>query len=135
MAADYACLTIDPTNPDGPRIEVVFPAAYTTRLFKYAPVDFENLRSAKYVLENTQRIFFGVRAFNEGGWCFSGRPREWFLKERIVVPFPHDKVFVVYINPRMQVYECRAEFIAEDDPLAPIDWQTRFRGLTWKSIF
>jgi hypothetical protein len=52
-----------------------------------------------------------------------------------VVPFPHDKVFAVYINSRMQVYECRAEFIAEDDPLAPIDWQTRFRGLTWKSIF
>lgn len=132
MAADYKWHGIDPENPEGPPIEIVFPAGYTLSLYKYWRVDYENLRAAKYVLENTERIFFGVRIFNQGGWCYTGRPEEWYIREQIVVPFPKDKVFAVYINPRMRVYECRAERIANDDPLAPIDWRTRYRGLTWK---
>jgi hypothetical protein len=83
-------------------------------------------------LDNTERIFYGVRVFNQGGWCYTGRPGEWYIKEGIVVPFPKDKIFAVYVNPRMRVYECRAERAADDDPLAPIDWLTRYGGLTWK---
>ena len=133
MAVDYSCETIDPNNPAGPRIQVIFPAAYTLRLFKYNPVDFEKLRAAKYVLENTGRIFFGVRQFNEGGWCYTGHPPEWTIKPQIVVPFPRDKLFAVYVNPRMHVYECRAELVAPDDASFPRDWKTRYRGLIWKS--
>lgn len=132
LASDYSCKTIDPENPDGPKIDVIFPAGYALRLFKYWPVDFQNLRAAKYVLENVERIFFGVREFNEGGWCYTGRPNEWYIREGIEVPFPKDKVFAVYTNPRMHVYECRAEWAADDDPLCPVDWQTRYRGLAWR---
>jgi len=132
LAADFTCQAINPEDPDGPKITVVFPGGYTSRLFKYWPVDFENLRAAKAVLENTERIFCGVREFNEGGWCYTGRPSEWCIRERIVVPFPRNKVFAVYMNPRMFVYECRAEHADAEDSLCPINWQTRYRGLTWR---
>jgi len=132
VAADYTCKIIDPTHPDGPKIDAIFPAGYTAKLFKYSPVDFENLRAAKYVLENVERIFFGVREFNQGGWCYAGHPLTWYIRESIEVPFPHDKVFAVYLNPRMYVYECRAEVAASDDPLCPLNWQTRYRGLAWQ---
>lgn len=133
MADDFACRAINPNNPTGEKVDAIFPGFYTTRLYKYSPVAFENLRAAKYVLENPKRIFFGVREFNEGGWCYTGRPVEWFIKERTVVPFPDGKIFAVYLNPRRQVYECRAEYAANDDPLCPIQWQERYRGLIWKS--
>ena len=132
MAANYSCKTVDPENPSGPKIDAVFPAEYTLKLFKFSPVDYENLRAAKYVLENVERVFFGVREFNEGGWCYTARPKEWYIRERIEAPFPEDRVFAVYLNPRMYVYECRAEFVADDDSLCPVNWQTRYRGLTWR---
>ena len=145
MTADYACKTIDPNNPAGPKIDAIFPGAYTLRLYKYSSVDFENLRAAKYVLENPKRIFFGVRAYNQGGWCYTGRPADlmkarfspswgtWYIKERAVAPFPKDRVFAVYVNSTMHVYECRAEYADPVDPLCPVNWQDRYRGLTWKS--
>jgi hypothetical protein len=133
VAADFACKTIDPNDPTGPKIDAIFPGVYTLRLYKYSPVDYENLRAAKHVLENPKRIFFGVRVFNQGGWCYTGRPPEWYIKERAVVPFPKDRVFAVYLNPNMQVYECRAEYTDAVDPLCPVNWQDRYRGLTWKS--
>lgn len=133
MAADYACKTIDPNNPAGRKIDAIFPGRYTLHLYKCSPVDYENLRAAKYVLENPKRIFFGVRMFNQGGWCYTGRPHDWYIKQQAIVPFPKGMVFAVYLNPRMHVYECRAEYAAADDPLCPANWQERYRGLTWKS--
>lgn len=133
MADNFACQTHDPENPTGAKVDAIFPGSYTLRLYKYSPVDYENLRAAKYVLEHPKRIFFGVREFNEGGWCYTGRPARWYIKEDTVAPFPKDKVFAVYLNPTMFVYECRAEYVADDDPFCPVDWQTRYGGLTWKS--
>ena len=133
MSADFPCKTIDPNNPTGPKVDAIFPGGLTSRYYKNSPVRFENLRAAKYVLENTERIFYGVREFNKGGWCYTGRPAEWYIRERVVVPFPKELVFAVYLNPRMQVYGCRAEYAADDDPLSPINWQQRYRGLTWKN--
>ena len=133
MTADFTCKTLDPSNPDGPKVDAIFPGGYTLRLYKYSPVAYENLRAAKYVLENPKRVFFGLREFNEGGWCYTGRPPEWHIREKIVVPFPRDKVFAVYLNPRMQVYECRAEYAADDDPLSPVNWETRYEWPIWKS--
>ena len=133
MAADYACETIDPNNPTGPKTKAIFPGEYSLRLYKYSPVEYENLRAAKYVLEHPQRIFFGVREFNEGGWCYTGRPIEWCVKEGEVRPFPQNIVFAVYLNPNMRVYECRAEFVADDDQLSPANWRKRYRGVIWKN--
>jgi hypothetical protein len=86
------------------------------------------------VLQNPKRIFSGVRIHNEGGWCFTGRPEKWHTKENVITPFPDNLIFAVYINSRLCLYECRAEFAATDDPLAPKDWKNRYRALIWKSI-
>ena len=135
MAADFTCQAIDPKNPTGPKIEVIFPGDLTERCYKYSPVRYRNLIAAKFVLDYTERIYFGVREFNEGGWCYTARPREWYIREQVVVPFPEDLVYAVYLNPNMRVYEWRAERVGQDDPFAPADWQERYRGLTWKSTF
>jgi hypothetical protein len=133
MAKDYACKVIDPRNPQGSQVNAIFPLDLALRYYRSSPVRYENLRAAKYVLEHTQRIFSGVREFNQGGWCYTGRPTEWCIKERVTAPFPPEKVFAVYLNPNMRVYECRAEYSAKDDPLCPLNWQERYRGLIWRS--
>lgn len=133
MAADYACKIIDPCDPTGPKVDAIFPGGLTLRYYKYSPVRYWNLIAAKYVLEHTRRIFYGVREFNEGGWCYTGCPLEWYIRENVVVAFPEEFVFAVYLNPNLRVYECRAEYAAPEDPFSPVDWQNRYRGLTWKS--
>jgi|SRR6185437_5850122 len=133
MAADYSCRTINPTDPNGEKIDAIFPGDLTLRWYKYTPVRYENLRAAKWVLEHPERIFYGVREYNEGGWCYTARPSSWYVREREEGPFPQNLVFAVYLNPNMRVYECRAEMASGDDPFSPTDWQNRYRGLTWKS--
>jgi len=103
------------------------------RYYKYSPVRYWNLIAAKYVLERPERVFWGVRQFNEGGWCYTGHPAESCIREEVAAPFPDGKDFAVYLNPKMRVYECRAEYAAQDDPHCQVDWQDRYRGLTWKS--
>ena len=133
MTADYRCKTRNPEDPDGPLVDVFFPGDLTSRLYKYASVRYQNLIAAKAILENTRRIFRGVREYNQGGWCYTGQPQSWFIREDVEVPFPPDKVFAVYVNPQMRVYECRAEFCADDDELCPVDWRDRYGALIWKS--
>lgn len=134
MAGDYYQGTRDPHHPETGRIQVVFPGPLTLRYYKYSLVRYENLRAAKHVLENVQRIFKGVRAFQEGGWCYTGQPSTWCVKEGVWVPFPKTLIFAVYVNPLLKVYECRAERVStEDDPLNPQDWRSRYEGLIWKS--
>lgn len=135
MVADYACKTIDPNDPDGPKVDAIFPGDLTLRYYKYSPVRYQNLIAAKFVLEHTQRVFFGVREYNEGGWCYTATPAEWYVKPDRIEAFPQTLVFAVYLNPNMRVYECRAEEAAHDDPQSPINWQSRYRGLVWKSTF
>ncbi len=132
MAANFVCRTRDPKNPEQGTADAIFPGAYTERLYKVAQVQYLNLVAAKFVLENVERIFFGVREYNEGGWCYTARPEQWHIRADVVVPFPPDKVFAVYLNPLMYVYECRAEFAADDDATCPINWRDRYRGLIWK---
>jgi hypothetical protein len=86
------------------------------------------------VLENTKRIFSGVRRFNDGGWCFTGRPEMWYIRENVRAPFQKEYVFAVYLNPALNVYEARAERVAKDDEYSPCDWQDRYFALIWKSI-
>lgn len=134
LAADFLCKTLDPENPAGPLVDAVFRASLTLRYYKYSPVRYMNLIASKFVLEHPQRIFYGVREFNEGGWCYTARPAEWYIREHQIEAFPDDMVFAVYLNPAMRVYECRAEYSAADDPMAPIDWEKRYRGVTWRTI-
>jgi hypothetical protein len=133
MSKDYFQPIINPSNPGGAKLDAILPARLILNYFKYYPVRYENLRAAKHVLEYPRRIFTGVRQFNEGGWCFTGRPHVWYVQEHVQTPFPDNLVFAVYLNSRFVVYECRAERAANDDPNCPEDWQNRYGGLIWKS--
>jgi hypothetical protein len=132
MAADYACRTRDPKDPGEGFADAISPADLTLRWYKYLPVRYENLRAAKYVLENVWRIFRGVRQFNRGGWCYTGRPKTWYIRPDSCVPFPEHLVYAVYLNPNLRVYEARAEDRAPDDPMCPVDWKNRYEALIWK---
>jgi hypothetical protein len=133
MSNDYFQPILNPADPKGEKIQAVLPYRLILRFYKFHPVRYENLRAARYVLENPERIFAGVRQFNEGGWCFTGRPKFWHVKETVAVPFPDDLVYAVYLNSRFVIYECRAERAARDDPSCPVDWQNRYTGLVWKN--
>jgi hypothetical protein len=128
------CETIDPEDLRQ-TTELYISRSLCSQCFNTAPVDYENLRCVKEVLLSPQRIFQGVRDFQEGGWCYTGVPNQWYIRTNVIVPFPREKfVFAVYINPVLSVYEWRAEYRAEDDPLNPADWQERYERLIWKSI-
>jgi len=133
MSHDYSQEIINPEDPTGPKIEAVIPYRLILRYYKYHPVRYENFRVARHVLENPLRIFRGVRQFNEGGWCFTGRPVLWHIREAVTAPFDESLVFAVYLNPQLKVYECRAERSASDDRDCPEDWQNRYSGLIWKN--
>jgi len=74
---------INPDNPGGPKVQAHFSPDVYLQSYKLNPVDYENLRAAKYVLENTCRIFSGIREFNDGGWCFTGKPKMWYIRQTV----------------------------------------------------
>jgi hypothetical protein len=76
MGKNFQLETMDPRNLPHGRTVVTIPHSLILCFFKYRPVDYENFRAAREVLENPKRIFVGIRAHNEGGWCFAGRPKE-----------------------------------------------------------
>ncbi len=134
MTKSFSYKTIDPKNPTGPRIEVTIPSELILRFFKYETVRYEQFRCVEEVLESPKRIFSGCRRISEGFWCYVGRPKTWFIDESTEVPFSENKVFAVYFNSRMIMYEFRAEVADLEDKLSPKDWKNRFGGLVWKGI-
>jgi hypothetical protein len=129
----FKIYTIDPKNPTEKKIEVIIPGDLSLRWYKYHPVKYENLRAARAVLDAPKRIYTGIRAINEGGYCYIGRPETWYIKEDTEVPFPTNKVFAVYLSDRMCLYDFAAEYVDKEDSLSPKDWKNRFTGLLWQS--
>lgn len=131
--SNYEQETLDPTDPTGPKIKVIIPYPVFLRAYKYNSVKYENIRGVKEVLENPKRIFWGVREYSEGGWCYVGRPTKLFLTENKVVDFPKNKVFAVYINDRFAIFDWILEYVDDKDMLNPKDCEKRYRSLVWKS--
>ena len=123
---------IDPRDPGGAPAVVTIPCDLIQRWYKYQSVDYENLETAKFVLEHPQRILGGVRDYEEGGYCYLARPSQWYVKSGVLAPFPAQLVFGVYVNPNLWLYEIQAEKTDKQDILLPINWKTRYReGLLW----
>lgn len=129
----YECDAIDPNNPSGAKIKIVIPHPVYLRYYKYSSVRYANLRCVKWVLENTERIFTGLRLFNRGGWCYTGKPEKWCVREGVEAPFPDNKVFSVYVEPNFHFFESRSDPADANDPMSPVGWQDRFEGLIWKN--
>src|SRR5437867_2194753 len=92
---NYLVDIINPENVNGPKIKAIIPHRVYLRFYWKSPVKYENLVAAKFVLENPLRIFSRVRQFNEGGWCFTGKPTSWNIREGVRVPFLEHLVFAV----------------------------------------
>jgi hypothetical protein len=131
MPTNFCIQIVNPDDIGGPKIEAIIPHSLILNCYKYSPTKYQNFYAAKFVLENPKRIFARIREFNEGGWCFTGRPKTWYIKENVEVPFPDGYVFAVYFNSRFVIYEFRAEYAAGDDSLCPRDWQNRYGALIW----
>jgi hypothetical protein len=133
LVANYDIETVNPDKPDGPPVKVTIPAEVSTWAFKHNPVRYQNLMAARDVLVDPKRIFWGIRQFSDGGWCYCGRPEQWTIKEGVVATFPDNLVYTVYVDPRWNLFEWRAAEAADDDPMCPVGWRERYRGLRWKS--
>jgi len=123
------------THPaTGEKTDIRIEEDYCRHLYKNIRTSYENLRAAKYVLENPKRIFSGIlRSVTSDGQCFVGKPERWYINPTDTAPFPKNKVFLVFLTTRMQLYNFRAELSDLEDPLSPIDWKNRFGGVLWKS--
>ena len=134
MARWLTYSTLDPLDPlSGNKTEVRLPIDLIERLNKYRPVDFQNLWTVAKVFDAPKRIFYGLRELHEGGWCYVGKPDEWWIREKVKVPFPANLVFAVYLQQDLWVYAFRAEYADTDDPLSPQGWDQRYQRLVWKS--
>lgn len=134
MRDGYRVQAISPVNPETEHVDVVIPLDLARRWYKESSVDFDNLEIAKEVLENPLRIFEGVRDYEEGGFCYVGKPKSVYVRPKCTAPLPHDCVFTVYVNRNMRLYEIRTEAADKDeDPLSPKGWKERYGGLRWRS--
>ena len=59
----------NPSDPANSKVTAIIPSGLIEAYYKYDIVRFQNFWAVKHVLENTKRIFAGVRRFNDGGWC------------------------------------------------------------------
>lgn len=135
MAKGFICVqTKDPTHPDcrQAKIDALIPRELVQCYWKTHPVKVYNLDPAREVLQDPERIYCGVREYNEGGWCYVGKPPRIAKREKVWVPLPPGFLFAVYMNPQYHVYEWRLEKAAEDDPPAPVDWRNRYGGVAWQ---
>lgn len=129
----FAHPTIDPLDPySGNKAKVKFHREFLEHLSKYKPIDFYNLKTAINVLDAPNRIFYGLRKLNEGGWCYVGRPEQWWIRENVITPFPPNMVFAIYLADDLTVYSLRAEYIDPIDVLSPLNWDERYERLVWK---
>lgn len=109
------------------------PLELVRKYYKEDDPKFDNLQSAKEVLDHPMMLFAGVRRFNEGGWCFVGHPRQHFIRRRVSAPMPPGRVFAVYLNPSLFLYEWRLEYVEDGHAPCPRDYRDRFERLVWKS--
>lgn len=133
MAKDFVLPIIDPCNPQGPRVNATIRGDLYLHCWKEDEIKYWNLVPARSVLDAPLLIFEGVRQFQQGGWCFAGRPVEYYLRPRVTVTLERERVFCVYLNPRLDVYEWRLEPADSPGSAYPSGHSTRFRRLAWRS--
>lgn len=134
MTKAYGLEVIDPRNVSGGRTTAWFPGDLTLGFYKHDSLQYWNIITARAVLEEPRVIFEGVREFNTGGWCYVGRPEEWYIRPSVKHPFPDHLVYSVYLNPAMFVYHFRADEADLARPDYPLGWSKRYKGQIWPTI-
>lgn len=127
----YSVQTVDPEDPTN-IIEVLFPRDLAMQYGKTKPVRLKNVEAAVEVLESPQRIYRGIRTRNPGGWCYVGRPEQIYVKPYCKADLPDHLLFAVYVSSDYHIYEWRPDKVDSDDPLEPINADSRFEGIAWQ---
>lgn len=101
------------------------------------PNRFLNLFTVYEVLNNPNRIFAGLkRPFSDSSkrLCVVGKPRYWYVgkENSSEVPFPSELVYLVFLSERNSVFEFGAEDADQEDPLSPVNYETRYGEILWK---
>lgn len=134
MAKDFTIQVVDPDRPPTSFVNAVIPGDLYQHYFKTNEAKYRNLVAADFVLRNPTLIFEGVREYQEGGWCYVGRPASYFLRPKIEVPLPPGFVFAAYLNPVRRLYEWRLEPAESDNSPYPKAHEDRYKRLAWTSI-
>ena len=130
------CYTIEALNPEdpcGPRGCIFFPKSLELRLYKFRRADFENLKNVAVVTRQTKAVFKGVREEIERnwGWCYVGKPLFYYREDGTKVREGKNMVYTVYVNPRLEIYECGWEPSDPEDAFCPEDFHNRYGSRIW----
>ncbi len=133
MVATYQLDAQDPHDPDSVA-KIKLPGDLIERFFRQSNTKVENLPLVAATLRQPDAVFEGIRERSTGGWCYTKtRPSdEWTIQDNISSTFPAHLLFAVYLNPRMHVYEWRAERAVRPGSAYPEDWEARFLRCIWQ---
>ncbi len=84
--------------------------------------------SVHEVLTEPVVVFGGLRDLQEGGVCYCGKPQQRWTEGGVRCPPPPNRVFLVFVNPRDEVFDWAW---AEEDPEMPgypVGHESRFKG-------
>lgn len=133
VVRSWLAQALNPVDPDGEAIQLIIPGERIEQVWGLSSVKVLNLCCADAVLRAPYAVFSGIRTWNRDGWCYVGRPAcDWYVRPDVTATFPENFVFVVYVNPRMEIYEWRAEYSDILDRNLPEGWQNRFGAIVWK---
>lgn len=133
MARDITIQVVDPDRPPTAYVPAIIPGDIYLHYYKTNEAKYRNLVPAVFVLERPLLIFEGVREYQEGGWCYVGRPEFFFLRPTVQVSLPAGRVFAAYLNPLRRLYEWRLETAEADSSPYPKGHESRYKRLAWKS--
>jgi hypothetical protein len=126
---------VEALNPHGQTAAtwtVLVPVSLVRHWLKESEVDFQNLKHlVPAILRAPVAVFEGVRDYEEGGYCYLGKPTDWYVKPRCLVPFPKDRIFAVYVNPMRRLYDIQAEKTEPGSMYRPEGWKERYEALLW----
>lgn len=130
----YVIDALDPSDPNGVEVQSVWiEQAQIEGLTRcHLTARFHRLRLLPEVLKKPTVVFGGLeRPSQEEGICYVGRPPHDFPKERIEVPAPPGKVFLVFVTESGKVFDWRWEKSDTEKPDYPEKWEERFRRILW----
>ncbi|MCX5674736.1 MAG: hypothetical protein NTX87_06985 [Planctomycetota bacterium] len=130
-------ILVDALNPHeqtGATWSVLLPIGLVRHWLKESEVDYQNLKHlVPEILRKPVAVFGGVRVYEQGGYCYLGKPADWYIRPNCLVPFPKERIFAVYVNPMCRLYEIQAEKVEPPSLYRPKGWKDRYEALLWST--
>lgn len=121
--------------PGNVKIKLWLKATTVEEAHKYQSVRYYNMLSIPEVLEKPTAIFKGLGRENfKEGLCYCGKPNHRYWDHTTTVPFPDDKIFLVFANSKKIIFDWRTEKEDHNNPGFPNGYATRFDDLIWTDL-